>query len=534
MKISMRNLIAVTGALLALAPCARADVKLPAIFSDHMVLQAGTSVPVWGWAASGEEVTVTIAGQTKKVSASTEGKWQVKLDPLPIGTPATLTVKGKNTITVTDVLVGDVWLCSGQSNMAMGVGSSKDFDKEKAAANYPNIRMFQVNSGNALVPQDDCAGKWVVCATNTVGGFSATAYFFGREIHQQTGQAIGLINSSVGGTPIEAWTSLPAQQARPELKPVLDRYAQQATDWNPDKAQAEYAKQLAAWKEAAAKAKTNGKPAPRQPSPQTDPRLRSNYPASLFNGKIAPLIPYALHGGIWYQGEANANSAATIYGVQLTTLIQDWRNRWGNEFPFAWVQLPEWLAVQTNSVEESAWAVTRTEMLQPLKLPRTGIAIALGTGDAKDIHPKNKQEVGHRLAIWALATVYGRRGVAWAGPLLASHKIVGNEVVINFTHTEGGLMAPDSQLKGFAIAGADKKWLRANARIAGDTVIVWHPSITTPVAVRYAWANNPVGAPRWRWQANKGLCYVWADKPAGANLCNGAGLPASPFRTDVP
>ena len=327
--------------------------------------------------------------------------------------------------------------------------------------------------------------------------------------------AIGLINSSVGGTPIEAWTSLDTQLAQPELKAIIDAHAKdiagaQAT-WNPEQAQADYEKQLAAWKEAVTKAKTAGKPEPRQPVKLIEPRLRPDPRAGLFNGKIAPLIPYALRGAIWYQGEANAG-AGKLYGLQLATLIQDWRTHWGSEFPFAWVQLPEYMAAQTAPVEESGWALVREGMLQTLKLPHTGMAIALGTGEAVNIHPKNKQEVGRRLALWALATVYGQKDVAWAGPLPASYKIAGSEVLISFTHADGGLVAKNGELKGFAIAGADKKWVWANAKIAGDTVIVSHSDVKTPVAVRYAWANNPVGA----------------------NLYNGAGLPASPFRTDAP
>ncbi|MEI8062952.1 MAG: sialate O-acetylesterase [Verrucomicrobiota bacterium] len=498
MRNSTRIFIAIVAAL---ATRAAADVKLPAIFSNHMVLQAGVNAPVWGWADAGEEVTVTIAGQTKKVTAGKDGKWMVKLDVLKTGEPVTLTVKGKNSIEIADVLVGDVWLCSGQSNMAMNVKDAKDFEKVKTAADFPNIRTF--------------TSAWTVCSSNTVGSFSATAYFFGREIHQKTGAPIGLINASVGGTPIEAWTSLEAQLAQLRIKLEIDSRAQDLARnqaaWNPEQVQADYEKQLATWKEAATKAKAEGKPEPRQPVKPIEPRLRPDPRAGLFNSKIAPLIPYALRGAIWYQGEANA-SAGKLYGLQLATLIQDWRTRWNNEFPFAWVQLPEYTAAQTVPVEDSGWALVREGMLQTLKLPHTGMAIALGTGEASNIHPKNKQEVGHRLASWALATVYGHKDVVWSGPLPAGHKITGNEVVLSFTHTDGELVAKGGELKGFAIAGADKKWIWANAKMAGDTVIVSHPDVKEPVAVRYAWAHNP----------------------AGANLYNGAGLPASPFRTDAP
>ena len=476
-----------------------AEVSLPSILSDHMILQRSAATAVWGKAAAGEKIKVTLGDLHAETAAGSDGRWKVNLNLSSAKEgPFDMLVEGTNRITVADVLVGEVWLCSGQSNMAMSVKGAKDFEKEKPAANFPNIRTF--------------TGAWTVCSSNTVGWFSATAYFFGREIHQKTGMSIGLINSSVGGTPIEAWTSLEAQLAQPELKTIIDTHAKDIASaqamWNPEQVQADYEKQLVTWKEAAAKA--GGKPEPRQPVKLIEPHLRPDPRAGLFNSKIAPLIPYALRGAIWYQGEANAN-AGKLYGMQLATLIQDWRTRWGSEFPFAWVQLPEYMGVQTVPVEESGWALVREGMLQTLKLPHTGMAIALGTGEAGNIHPKNKQEVGRRLALWALATVYGQKDVA-SGPLPAGHKVTGDEVVLSFTHTNGGLVAKGGELKGFAIAGADHKWIWANAKLAGDTVIVSHPDVKSPVAVRYAWANNP----------------------AEANLYNGAGLPASPFRTDAP
>ena len=502
-------------AVMALATHASADVKLPAIFSDHMVLQAGVIAPVWGWAGAGEEVTVAIASQAKKATAGDNGKWMVKLDALKAGAPGTLTVKGKNTITVADVLVGDVWLCSGQSNMSMSVEGANDFAKERAAANFPQIRAFREGSNGMPSPSEECAGSWIVCSSNTLGCFSAVAYFFGREIHQKTGVAIGLINSSVGGTQIEEWTSLDAQLAQPTLKTIIDDKAKKLAGdqaaWKPEQAEADYEKQLAVWKEAAAKAKAAGQPEPRQPVKVIEPRLRPDPRAGLFNGKIAPLIPYAVRGAIWYQGEGNTG-LGMLYGLQLATLIQDWRTRWGSEFPFAWVQLPEFSPARAEPVEKSGWALVREGMLQTLRLPQTGMAIALGTGEADNPHPKNKQEVGRRLSLWALATVYGQKDVAWAGPLPAGHETNGAEVVISFTHTDGGLVAKGGELKGFAIAGTDKQWVWANAKIVGATVVVSHPAVAMPVAVRYAWADNP----------------------AGANLYNGAGLPASPFRTDAP
>jgi len=490
------------------APVAMADVKLPAIISDHCVLQRDTTVPVWGWAAAGEEVTVTVAGQTQTTKADANGKWTVKFKNLVAAEPTTLTVKGKNTLTVNDVLVGEVWLCSGQSNMAWTVGSSKNFDSEKAAATFPKIRQFLVQSNVATKPQEDCKGTWVLCSPETVGGFTAAGYFFGRDIHQKVNVPVGLINSSVGGTPIEAWTSWDAQKNLTELKqPLFDTWAKKQAEYSSEKAQAEFEKQLAKHKEAVEKAKAENKPAPRAPQKPSEPILNNHYPATLYNGKIAPLVPYAIRGAIWYQGESNAG-IGQLYGLQLSTMIKDWRAQWGYDFPFAWVQLPDYMKAQEQPVEDGGWPKVREGMLQTLALPKTGMAITIGLGEANDIHPKNKQDVGHRLAMWALGDVYGQK-TATCGPLPTGHEIKGDKIVIAFKHTDGGLVCKADALKGFAICGEDKKWVRAEAKIDGDKVVVSSKDVAKPVAVRYAWANNPE-----------------------FSLFNGAGLPATPFRTD--
>lgn len=488
----------------------QADVKLPAVISDHMVVQQDVAAPIWGWGDKDEEVTVSIAGQSKSAKVGADGKWMIKLDKLPSGGPHELIVKGKNTITVADVLVGEVWLGSGQSNMAMWVNRSKDFEVEQAAAKLPNIRMFRESSSPATEPQEGGNGKWEVCSPETVGGFSATAYFFGRELHKSLKVPVGLINSSVGGTPIEAWTSMTAQKDLAELQPLFARWDKDAETYDPDKAKAAYEKQYAAWR----KARGEGKQSPRPPQQPVNPRKSSHHPAVLFNGKIAPLVPYAIRGVIWYQGESNANSARQgagpeNYGLQLRTLIADWRGRWGQgDFPVVWVQLPLFHKAQSEPVEETGWTIVREQMLKTLKVPNTGMAITLDLGEANDIHPKDKQGVGKRLAMWALAKVYNQKNVVPSGPLPDGYEIAGEEVVLSFRHA-AGLKANGEELKGFAIAGADQKWLTARARIDGDQVIVWHPDIKQPKAVRYAWADNP-----------------------DANLVNGAGLPASPFRTD--
>ena len=481
-------------ALLAFAVCAlssRADVTLPAIFSDHMVLQRGTRVPVWGVAAPGEKITVAFAGQTQSTTAAPDGKWQVAFVNLAASaTPQTLTLKGNNTVTIQDVLVGEVWLGSGQSNMAMTVNRAQDFETEKSAATFPLIRHYKEDSANAESPQTMGRGRWVVCSPDTVAGFSAALYFFGRELHQTLHVPVGLINSSVGGTPIEAWIADDVQHASKELQAAIAA-APKATAIATAPA---VPKQTAPDKQKAAKKTTKA-------AKVAAPRSTTG---GLFNGKIAPLIPYALRGALWYQGEANSTpSKAPLYEHQLPLLIRDWRARWGYDFPFAWVQLPNFLGAGRD------WPLVREAMLKTLALPQTGMAIAIDVGEVNDIHPKNKQAVGHRLAQWALGTVYAQKVAATSGPLPAGHTIRGAEIVLRFTHTDGGLVAKDGPLTGFAVAGADHVWLPAQARIAGDTIVVSAPGLTAPVAARYAWENLPT-----------------------CNLFNAAGLPASPFRTD--
>ena len=539
---SLHPLVPCAAASLAsslLALQARADISLPAMFSDHMVLQSGCAVPVWGTAESNETVTVEFAGQKKTAETDAAGKWTVKLDPLTASAEArelSVTASPKSKVAsrkVSDILVGEVWLCSGQSNMGFTVSRANDFDKEKAAANLPKIRMFTVASGTAVEPQENCKGQWAVCTPDSVGAFSAAAYFFGRDLHAKLGVPVGLINSSVGGTEIEAWTSLDAQKNVPEIKPTFDDWDKRIASWNPEAAKAQYEKQRAAWQAAVDAAKaasaaksaeaakpTDGaktaavpdKPLPREPRPLNDPRLDSNRPANLFNGKIAPLIPFAIKGAIWYQGESNADTVARgyAYRVELPLLIEDWRKRWGTEFPFAWVQLPEYIAHSSDG-----WCLVREAMLQSLRVPHTGMAVAMGLGDAHDIHPKRKQEVGHRLAEWALNTVYGGKSES-SGPVYTGKKIDGGSVTISFSHATA-LTAIDgdstasalSPLKGFVISGEDKQWKPATAKISGDKVVVTSPEVPHPVAVRYAWADNPE-----------------------FNLYNAAGIPASPFRTD--
>ncbi|MHC4179335.1 MAG: sialate O-acetylesterase, partial [Planctomycetota bacterium] len=477
-------------------------VKLEAI-------QAGG--PVWGWAEPAEKVSVSLAGQTKTATADETGKWMVKLEAIQAGGPHVLSVEGNNAVEIADVMVGEVWLCSGQSNMAWTVERSANRDTEIAEAKYPGIRMMTVARVPAETPQDNCQGEWRVCSPETVAGFSATAYFFGRKLHRDLDVPVGLINSSWGGTPVQSWTSLEDQRALPELKPLLDGWDERVAAYDPQAAKETFEKQLAEWKQKAEEAKAAGKKPPRRPRLAADPRLSSHRPANLYNGMIAPLAPYALRGAIWYQGESNSGSPdAGLYGLQLTAMIKNWRQLWQQgEFPFLWVQLPNFRAPQQQPVETSGWVIVQNEMLKTLSVPNTGMAVTIDVGEAGDIHPKNKQDVGRRLALWALGTTYGR-DIVYCGPLYKSMRKRDSRIVIQFDHVGGGLVAKDSdELKGFAIAGEDKKFVWARARIRKDRVVVSSRDVESPVAVRYAWAANP-----------------------SCNLYNQAGLPASPFRTD--
>jgi sialate O-acetylesterase len=492
------------GVLLALVSWAHADVTLPAIFSDHMVLQRAAAVPVWGRAEPGEAITVSIAGQERTTTAGADGRWLLTLPPLSTGEPRTLTVRGHNTITIQDVLVGEVWLGSGQSNMAMTVNRAGDFQAEQAGATYPLIRHFKEESASAATAQTQGKGRWVVCAPETVGGFSAALYFFGREIHRALAVPVGLVNSSVGGTPIEAWIAAEPQRASAELKPFFAAAEKENLGLAAPAALKRYERDLATWQDAARKARAEKQKAPRRPANPADVRARKANIGGLFNGKIAPLIPYAIRGALWYQGEANSTPAkAAFYQHQLPLLVQDWRARWGYEFPFAWAQLPNFVGAGRD------WPTVREAMLKTLALPQTGMGINIDIGEANDIHPKNKQEVGRRLSLWALGTVYGRKVPAVSGPLPAGHTVRGSEIVLTFKHTDGGLVAPGGELKGFVVAGEDRQWHSARARIDGETVVVASPDVKQPVAARYAWENLPA-----------------------CNLYNGGGLPATPFRTD--
>jgi sialate O-acetylesterase len=481
---------------------ARAEVQLPALISDGMVLQQGVKVNIWGAAAPGEHVSVTLKDQKASGVANGGGEWKVQLGPLRAGGPFTLTVAGKNTITVHDVLVGELWICSGQSNMAMTVNGVYNAQDEIARADYPTLRLFTVRQELAAKPQREVSGYWVRTRPDTVGGFSAAAYFFGRDLQKALNVPIGLINTSWGGTPAEAWTSRETLESDPDFKSILEAGEKLISPY--PKLFDDYNAQLAQWRQASDQAEAEGAPVPIAPALPDDPRRNPHRPASLFNAMIMPLINYAIRGAIWYQGESNT-SRAVQYRKLFPAMIRDWRRVWGEgDFPFLFVQLANYGITPPIP----SWPALREAQAMALALPQTGMAVTIDIGDGGDIHPKNKQEVGYRLALAAEGIAYGM-DVIYSGPVYESMAVEGDKIRLRFKYVYGGFAPKGPQVTGLEIAGEDRKFVRAQATMEGDTLLVSSSSVAHPVAVRYAWAMNP-----------------------SCNLYNRAGLPAAPFRTD--
>lgn len=623
---------------------ALADVRLPGIFGDNMVLQRDRPVMIWGWSNPGENITVRLDRQTKKIRAGKDGKWKLSLDPMPAGGPFQMTVQGKNTITINNILFGEVWICSGQSNMEWRVQNSNDPEKEIAAANYPRIRHIKVPNTVALEPQQDIGeAEWQVCSPETVGQFTAVGYFFARELVNELDVPVGLINSSWGGTHVETWTSREAFEGSDEFRSMIASLPK----INLDSIRNERAEQVVRnienlqgplnqarenagrWKDRefpdaswpkmelpslwerkalgnmdgvvwfrknfsvasgdagqsavlnlgpiddADKTFVNGvkvgetndySKARSYPIPagvlkeganivavrvtdtgggggiygsadnlnisfgnknqplagpwsyqvesvvKTDGNISPNqFPTLLYNAMIHPLIPYTIRGALWYQGESNAGRAVQ-YRKAFPLMIEDWRKRWNQgDFPFYFVQLATFRAANGDSNKGSAWAELREAQTMTLSLPNTGMAVTTDIGDPDDIHPRNKQDVGHRLAAIALHDIFDKDIVA-GGPVYDDVKKEGNKMVVSFTNTGSGLMVRDKYgyVTGFEVAGADGKFYYAQAEIDGNNVVVHHKDVRDPVAVRYG----------------------WADDASDANLYNKEGFPAGPFRTD--
>jgi sialate O-acetylesterase len=499
-----------------------AEVALPSHFSDHMVLQREMKIPVWGTAAPGETVTVEFAAQKKTAKAGADGKWRVDLDPMPASSEARLlTVRGSDETSVvkfSDVLVGEVWLCSGQSNMDFTVARTEKYyycgvtneAAEVAAANYPEIRMFTGDWTRSYEPRSNIPGcAWKVCTPETVGEFSAIGYFFARDLQKEIKVPVGILTLTYGASTAQAWIRREALAADPKLRPMLGQFDADVKAAQTETNRVARETALKKWEAAVAAAKAADKKAPRRPR-VFDPVQDQHSPTVMFNGVIAPVVPYAIRGVLWYQGESITTGGAALYPLLQSTLIKDWRALWEQgDFPFFICQLAANNKAVTDANSPGKIPATREAQATVLKLPRTGMAVTIDIGDATNVHPKNKQDVGNRLVRIALAKVYGRPGEC-SGPMFESTKVEGTAIRVKFSHVGGGLVARGGPLKQFAIAGADKKFVWAAAVIEGESVVVSSPKVPEPVAVRYAWADNP----------------------EGCNLYNAEGLPAAPFRSD--
>lgn len=489
-----------------------ADIKLPAIISDNMALQQNTEVTIWGWAEPGEEVTVQtdwkhqvpVIGKLipKKASVSTitneQGQWELKVKTPKAGGPYNFKVTGNNEIEVKNVIIGELWVCSGQSNMSMPM---EGWDKQPIVggpediANSTNdkIRFFMVTRKTADSPLDNVEGKWVLCDPETVKPFSAVGFYFGRMVNKETGLPVGLIGSNWGGTLAEAWTRKEFMSSDDEFSSMIANYDKRQADWD----------------KAAAAAKEKGEKEPRKPRPQ-------DKPSALYNGMIAPITNMTIKGAIWYQGESNANKGYQ-YRNLFPTMIKNWRCDFNNpDMPFYFVQLANYVshkpgqevAIYDGEPRESHWAELREAQSITNDLEYTGMAVTIEIGQANNIHPGNKKDVGERLARWALARDYGK-DIAVSGPLYTGYSIEGDNIRVKFNYAENGMYSKDGKPIGFAIAGSDRKFVWADAKIDGSSIVVSSELVKEPVAVRYAWDIHPK-----------------------CNIYNAEGLPASPFRTD--
>jgi sialate O-acetylesterase len=491
------GMLVFTWSMLALA-----DVKPSQLFSDHAVLQSGMPLPVWGTADPGEKVTVTLGKQHKSTVTGSDGHWMVKLGKLAPGGPFVMTIAGKNTVTVNDVLIGEDWIGSGQSNMAFTVSVKAaryagmlDEDKEIAAANYPQLRIFMAVTKKSYEPQSEIQGEWKIATPENAPAFSAVAYLFGRDLNQALKEPVGMVVVAFGASTAESWISRPVVAADPEMTQMLTHF---------DDLYNFYKAHPGATTDQAPAAPQTINSRPGKPGPLRDPVQDQHQPTVLYNGMLHPIIPFAMRGVIWYQGESivGGKAGVALYPHVMEALVKDWRAEWGEgNFPFYCVQLPPLKNASNNPM-------VREGQAKLLNLPNTGMAVTLDVGDPTNVHPKNKEPVGDRLSRIALANVYGRK-IEYSGPVYAGAKVDGANIIVDFTHAEG-LTAKGGPLQWFQIAGPDGNFVDATATVQGRTVVVHSDQVPSPAYVRYAWDNYP----------------------QGANLVNGAGLPAAPFRTD--
>lgn len=506
-------LAAVLAAWGGFAPAGRAEVRLPRVFLSHMVLQQDKPVVVWGWAQPKETVKVELAGNSQQAQANERGEWKATLPALKAGGPHTLTVTGSSTVRFEDVMVGEVWLCSGQSNMEMGIGACLNAKEEIAAANYPGIRLLKVAKSWKPEPQSDIGGTWKACTPESIAeggwaGFSACAYYFGRELHKKLGVTVGLIDSSWGGTRIESWTPPEGFAAVPALKRdyELVQLGDPRSSLHQQRLE-QVLRETERWLLSARQALADRKlvpPMPTYPEELLAPHELQQATA-LYNGQIHPLCPFALRGAIWYQGESNATEGM-LYAARMRALIGGWRQVWGEgDFPFYFVQIAPYTYGFDPEIIGEFWEAQTAAQ----EVPNTGMAVINDIGNLKDIHPTNKQEVGRRLALWALAKTYGQDKLVYSGPTFKAMTIEGDKLRVTFDHVGGGLASRDSKpLSWFEVIDADEGgFVKADARIDGSAVVLSAPEVKHPVAMRFAW--NMLAEP---------------------NLMNAEGLPAGAFR----
>jgi sialate O-acetylesterase len=500
---------------LALAPFARAEIKLPAIFGDHMVLQQKQTNPVWGWDTPGTKVTVTFGEQKKSAEAGADGAWRVKLDPVNANaTPQTIVIAGTTKREIQDVLVGEVWMCSGQSNMGFQLNADWNGDIEAAASDLPNLRLIKVPNVGTQELQNDFKGEWRASNADSARGFSAVGFFYGRYLHNILHVPVGLIDNAWGGSAAEAWVRRSSLEKDPRFKTLMENTAKRETELQSPKAKEDFEKATAKWKDDVEKLKAAGiKPGqvlPRAPQPPEGWLKGNARPGNIFNGVMAPTLGYGIKGVIWYQGESNA-SRAYEYAQLFPYMIEQWRAEWKQgDFPFYWVQLADFMAEKPEPVE-STWAELRESQTKTMKLPNTGQCVITDLGEGKDIHPKNKHDVAARLVRWALVKDYGMK-FAYRSPEFSKLEINGDKAVVAFDLFGSSTLRPFDVLDavGFAVCGEDKVWHWAKGKlITNNKVELTCDKVSKPVAVRYAWADNPV-----------------------CNLFSNEGLPVTPFRTD--
>ena len=501
--------------LISFSDGALAALKLPTVIGNNMVLQRDQDLKIWGWDDAGQEVSVSFAGQTVKGKANDKGRWEATLKPLKTNAKAqemVISGSGDQKIKISNILVGEVWVCSGQSNMAFTVGRSYGGDLEALTANYPQIRMISVPQRASQEPKDYFVGQWDSCEPGVTAQFSAVGYYFGRMLHQALGAPIGLIDNAWGGSAAEAWVRRDLLEKDPQFKDLMTHWEQIEKTFDYDALMKVYQGKRTEWQAKVKEAKAAGKPAPRAPRPPRNQLAGNHRPANLYNGVLHPVIGYGIRGAIWYQGESNAGRAYE-YRALFPLMIQNWRDSWSQgDFPFYWVQLADF-KVELPEPADSQWAELReAQTLTMSKLKNTGEAVIIDVGEGRDIHPRNKRTVGERLARWALAKDYGFDKMAHQSPIYQKMEKKGNKILLTFDHVgAAGLYSFDTrEPEGFSIAGADKKFVWAKGKIIGkNQVEVWSDKVKEPIAVRYAWTDNPQ-----------------------ANMSSYENLPMTPFRTD--